>query len=1150
MNLRFSLAISFLFMYSFKVAAQELPFVHYTPDNQLNPLPSAMATNVFQDSEGFIWMSVHSSGLVRFDGTKMDLYGQKDGVQDLGVWQVVEDKSGYLWVTSNSGLVVSKEPLSNYKNGRRLSFTSEFEGKSLYSEIVNLNQIAIDSSGVVWVGTIGQGFLKYIIKEKGNLEVDFLNLEKKGNTPQQITTVFSGRRGVLAGIGGGQIVRITDNKIHLIYASDIYSEDQNFASILEDEQGKIWAYRQNGEVLLFKNELSRPLKIAQLKHSNIASLATVIEGSVWAVSGVNGIIRFNGQSGEIIGLFTRSNGLMSDNVFNVSKDREGNVWIAQSGGISKLRFNFNAFENFSTRSISGEKPILPSAKVNSILTVPAGSYPFRVLVGTEGGVSCVSEDGTSTYITQADGLTGDWINGLELDLEGRIWIATTQGLNGLVFDKKLVLKDAVELKTVTLNGKTGVLFTIPNSPPIIASEKLFIKGPTGKEEISSIWFAGLRSIVAIVSGKIFYFGIESGLPPVLYKSIAFDGNGHLWVGTVDKGLYKSTKKITSEYFSDNPDFAGESILFEQFWSTQNGAPTNHIEKLLWKNGKMWVGTQEGLLVLDQDSGAIFDHITTENGLPANNAVSFAVTPDTKNLWIGTNSGLAELDMESGKVLNTVTKQDGLIANEVWLYGSVKVSDEGLVYYGTSNGLSIYNPRLDRKNNVSPLVVLTSALISYRTEGRNEAIFEFSALSFSNISGVKYKTRLVGYDDDWSPETNQNRLRYTNLPAFFWSKSYTLEVVAINDSGVESSEPMLYTFLVKPIWWLRWWTFLILLFILGMVIFSLDRIQRRRVLRKEREIAKLREAELHAEAAIARSLASEAQAQALKADNEKKAIELEKIQELEKAYQELKSAQNQLIQAEKMASLGRLATGIAHEIKNPLNFINNFAALTGELVGELTNAIREKDLVEIDYLMENLKVNTSKIEVHGKRADAIVSSMMQHARFGKSTFELFDINNLVEKYIDLAYNSKGAHHPGFFADVKKDFHPNLKKVRIVGQEIGQVLINIVGNAFDAVWEKSKNNPEGYEPEISVSTFMVGDKVGIRVSDNGPGIPTEIQEKIFEPFFTTKPTGEGTGLGLSLSYEIITHGNNGSLQLEEKNGEGACFLILLPVYFPSS
>jgi signal transduction histidine kinase/ligand-binding sensor domain-containing protein len=1146
MNLRFVTTIAFLFVCYFKVAAQELPFVHYTPDNEVNQLPSAMATNVFQDSQGFIWMAIHTSGLVRYDGSKMDIYDQKDGIVGLGVWQIVEDKLGYIWVSSNSGLLVSEEPVSNYKNGRRVKFTDEFDGKTLYKEAINLNQIAVDNSGIVWIGTIGEDFLLYKINENKSLEVETQSVAIPGGKIQQITSIYPGKNGILAGLAGGNLIQIINGEIQLLYSSLQNTEDQNFASILEDEEGKIWAYRQNGEVLLFQKNSSNPTILATLRQTNIASLASVTEGIVWAVSGVNGIIRFNKQSGEIIGAFSRANGLLSDNVFGASKDREGNIWIAQSGGVSKLRFDFNAFENFSTRSISGEKPALPAGKVNSILVIPSHEYPFRVLVGTEGGVSCISEDGTSTYITQTDGLIGDWVNGLELDPEGRIWIATTQGLNGLVFDQKLVLKNAIDIKNIFFNGVKGILFTVPNSPPIIASETLVMKDEESEVGKVSVWFAGLRSIYGIVSGKVYNFGPGSGLPPILYKSIAFDGDGYLWVGTLDKGIYRSTKQITFGNLSEISGSNNDSKLFEQFLSIQNGSPTNHIEKLLWYKGKMWVGTQEGLLVLDHKTGAILNYFTKEKGLLANNTVSFAVSPKTNNLWIGTNGGLAELEPESGEILNLITKQDGLIANEVWLYGSVKVDDKGLVYYGTSNGLSIYNPQLERRNNVPPSVVLTSAFLTYQTEGRNEVIFEYSALSFSNIAGVRYRTRLKGYEEEWSTETNQKRLRYTNLPAFFWSKSYTLEVVAINDSGVESAEPLTYTFVIKPIWYLRWWAFMIVLALFGVCIFIFDKVQRKRVLRKERENAKLREAELHAEAAIARSMASEAQAQALKADNEKKAIELEKIQELEKAYQELKSAQNQLIQAEKMASLGRLATGIAHEIKNPLNFINNFAALSAEIVGELNEAIKAKDLEEMDYLMGNLRTNTIKIEEHGKRADAIVRSMMQHTRIGKSTYELFEINHIVEKYIDLAYNSKGAHTPGFFATIHKDFQPNLKKVRIVGQEIGQVLINILGNAFDAVWDHYKNLPSAYEPTVSVSTFSIGENIGIRISDNGPGIPQEIQEKIFEPFFTTKPTGEGTGLGLSLSYEIVTHGHNGSLRLEKKSGEGASFVIFLPVY----
>ncbi|MCL6257815.1 ATP-binding protein [Aquiflexum sp. TKW24L] len=1140
MNLRFLITISFIF-YTFKVAAQELPFVHYTPDNEVNQLPTDLATYVFQDSERYIWMSVHTSGLVRFDGDVMEVYtDKKDGLIDHMYMRVVEDELGYLWVSSNGGLVVSKEPVSNYKNGRRISFTAEFDGKSLYKDRVW--NLIVDKDGMVWIYT-ELGFLRYKIDETQNLKLDTISTYL-GSGNEGVTSVYSGNSGVILGLSGGKLARFTGNAINVIYSSPINLNDQDFVSILEEKDGKIWAIKQNGELIWFEKNSFTPKIISKSEDLYYAKLISIAGEEVWAVK-TNGILRFDIGTGEKIGSISMANGLLGY-IEHVINDVEGNVWIAQSGGVSKLRYNFNAFKNFGGRFIQGQRPILPSPRVNTILKVPEKSFPFSVLAGTEGGVSCISEDGTSTYITQADGLIGDWVNGLEMDIEGRIWIATTQGLNGLVFDKKLVLNEAVELKNITINGETGFLFTIPNSPPIIASEKLIIKGPSETEDISSIWFAGLRSIFGVVEGRVFEFGVDSGLPSVLFKSIAMDAEGYLWVGTLDKGIYRSTKKITKEFLYQTNSNKRNTNLFEQYWSISNGAPTNHIEKLLWYKDQMWIGTQKGLFLVNLEADKINTQFTMENGLPADNAISFAVNPINGNIWAGTNKGLAEINGESNQVVRTISRQEGLIDNEVWLYGSVRVDEDGLIYYGTAKGLSIYNPLLDRKNNISPIVELDSVLVSYQTAGRNEAVFKYHSISFANKLGVKYKTRLLGYEEEWSPETNQRQLRYTNLPAYFWPRSYTLEVIAINDSGLESLDPLRYTFMVKPVWWLRWWVILITVGLSGLGLFVFDKEKKTRLLRKEREIAKLREAELHAETAIAKSLASEAQAQALKADNEKKAVELEKIQELEKAYQELKSAQNQLIQAEKMASLGRLATGIAHEIKNPLNFVNNFAALSSELVDELTQAIRDNNQVEIDYLMENLKINAGLIEDHGKRADAIVRSMMQHTRQGKSTFEIVEINNLVEKYIDLTYNSKGVHNPGFFTAIKKDFQSNLKKVKISGQEIGQVLINIIGNAFDAVWEKNKNNPEGFEPEVSISTFMAGDKVGIRISDNGIGIPTEIQEKIFEPFFTTKPTGEGTGLGLSLSYEIVTHGHNGSLKLEKKNGEGASFVILLPVY----
>lgn len=1124
-----------------KVEAQELPFVHYTPNNEVNALPSAMATNVFQDSEGFVWMSVFSTGLVRFDGTKMDVFDQEDGLRDLGVWQIVEDGQGYLWVSSNAGLIVSEEPLVSYRNGRRVKFTDTFDGNILLDDALTLNQIGVDQNGHLWVGTIEQGFVIYQIDQNSSLTITNESTQSNGHQ-LAVNSVFPCLDGsVLAGLEGGKLARFRKNKFELLYSNPNLSNEHNFVSLYEDKNGRVWGYKQNGQIVIFDHSGAEPRIISEEQQSNIASISSIDDEIIWAINGNSGIAKINFNSGEKVASISRANGLLSDNVFHVFKDREQNIWIAQSGGVSKLRFNYNAFENYSARSIAGEKPILPSAKVNSILVPVNKSNPCKFLVATEGGLACVNQTGSSIFITQNEGLVGDWVNGFAQDLSGRIWIATTQGLNGLVFEKALIPADAIELRILTIFGKVAYLFTLPNSPPFIAAEELDLFSTQRNAAVKSAWFPGLRSLCGIIEGQIFNFGISSGLPSTLYKAVAFDAKGFLWVGTLDRGIFKSTNPITLESLVQNP----EEIKFESFWSREMGGITNHIEKMLSDQGKMWIGTQEGLMALDIKSGDLLHQFNKSNGLPADNAMSFSRSPITNHFWIGTNQGLAEFDPEKLEVIKTVTRQDGLIDNEVWLYGSVQLDAEGQVYFGTANGLSVYDPQKDQPNPTPPIIQLTLVEQFLGSEGKNEIVFEYAAMSFANIPGVRYQTRLIGYDDDWSVETTVKRLRYTNLSAYFWPKEYTLEVRAFNDSGLMSEDTIQYSFKISPVIWMQWWMMLIYLLLLGVVFVFFDRFQRNKVIKKERDIARLREAELQAETATARSIAAEAQANALKADNEKKALELQKVEELERAYNELKSAQNQLIQAEKMASLGRLATGIAHEIKNPLNFINNFASVLIELVEELEAAIKSEDMEEIDYVMNSLRENTERIEKHGKRADSIVQSMMQHARGTKSTFELFNINSMIEKYVDLAYNGKRNQVLNFYVKIEYNLDKSLPNISIVGQEIGQVLLNIIGNSLDAVWTYKKSLEGDYEPIIYISTAQKEKHLVIKIEDNGPGVPEEIREKIFEPFFTTKPTGEGTGLGLSLSYDIITQGHNGTLVLDNTVGKGASFIITLPL-----
>lgn len=260
---------------------------------------------------------------------------------------------------------------------------------------------------------------------------------------------------------------------------------------------------------------------------------------------------------------------------------------------------------------------------------------------------------------------------------------------------------------------------------------------------------------------------------------------------------------------------------------------------------------------------------------------------------------------------------------------------------------------------------------------------------------------------------------------------------------------------------------------------------------------------------------------------------------------LKAAQQQLIQAEKMASLGELTAGIAHEIQNPLNFVNNFSEVSTELIGELNEELDKGDIEEAKAIAADVKQNLEKINHHGKRADGIVKGMLEHSRASTGQKEPTDLNKLADEYLRLAYHGLRAKEKSFNAELITHFDENLPLVNVIAQDIGRVLLNLFNNAFYATQQKKKTAGEGYKPEVFVTTSVKNNAVQIDVKDNGNGIPDSIKDKIMQPFFTTKPTGEGTGLGLSLSYDIIVKGHGGTINVDSRDGEGSAFTILLPV-----
>jgi signal transduction histidine kinase len=449
-----------------------------------------------------------------------------------------------------------------------------------------------------------------------------------------------------------------------------------------------------------------------------------------------------------------------------------------------------------------------------------------------------------------------------------------------------------------------------------------------------------------------------------------------------------------------------------------------------------------------------------------------------------------------------------------------------MFFGGNNGFNIFNPDSIRDFTYRPTVIITtlrrfnkdnvsgvpieenllakdSVSLSYQDNMLN---IEFVSLSLSKPQKNQFAYRLIGLSDQWYQLGTKREISLTGLTP----GKYILEVKGSNGDGVWNENPDTLHITILPPWWRTWWAYTLyaIIFIAG--VFAFIRYRSR----------------------------------SLKAQN----IRLEhkvaiRTNELKQSLENLKSTQAQLIQSEKMASLGELTAGIAHEIQNPLNFVNNFSEVNTELIEDLEQEANKGNLNEVKTIVKDIKENELKINHHGKRADSIVKNMLQHSRVGSGQKELTNINGLADEYLKLAYHGMRAKDKSFNATLQTDFDPSIGKINIVAQDIGRVLLNLYNNAFYALNEKQKQNIPGYEPTIALSTKKIGNKISINVKDNGNGISQNVLDKIFQPFFTTKPTAQGTGLGLSLAYDIVkSHG--GEIKVETQEGEGSKFVVELP------
>lgn len=560
-----------------------------------------------------------------------------------------------------------------------------------------------------------------------------------------------------------------------------------------------------------------------------------------------------------------------------------------------------------------------------------------------------------------------------------------------------------------------------------------------------------------------------------------------------------------------------------------GVYRNNADDTWWVSGAY-------MQLLHYDKNFHLLHRYTQNDGIHDVQIHSIITDNAGDIWFNGSSGyISKLSIKTGTI-TSLSAKDGYRKQPNYPAYNCSKDNDGNLYFAGYEGIDRIKPD---KYISSPATVYVKSLsikqfVLPSSTGFNN-INELSLKYFQNRINIETGTidfysagknyiryKLEGRDESWQYAPANYIIQYEELPP----NRYVLQLQAGNE-GNEFTGPVKKLFInINPPFWQTWW-FRILAVVIAIVVvyvfiqYRLRNLKRRNVMLEDKV--------------------------------------LNRTKELKHSLEELRSTQAQLIQSEKMASLGELTSGIAHEIKNPLNFIKNFSEINIELITEVEEEqlpnLDENTQTEMTSVLKTLKKNAEKINHHGNRIDGIVSGMLQHSRLGNIQKELTDINALCDESLKLAYNGFRSKEKAFSATFETHFEPGLPKLMIVPQDIGRVLINLINNAFYTVNEKKKNSqpisladnfqtPSLYKPCVVVNTKKSDSKIYITVTDNGMGISPQIINKIYQPFFTTKPTGEGTGLGLSMSYDIITKGHNGELNVKSEEGKGTDFEIVLP------
>jgi signal transduction histidine kinase len=1082
--------------------------------------------------------------------------------------------------------------------------------------------------------------------------------------------------------GGVGLMKMVNDSLVLLPGGEQFANDRLQVMLPYNKDGKnlILVGTFNKGLFLFDGKSFQPFECEANSFFILNTLykgKMLDDGSYVFVTLSGGMIIMD-HDGNIKLHLNKRNGLSSNSVTGLFVDK-GIIWISPEGSVSIVEypspltiFDQSAGQTSSIASTVRYKGIFYISATNGVFYLDKKTSTIKNVTGFLTGNSqsfqlkivkdqLLTTHGTGFYriigtnasvIKPAAGLSfvPNFIHQSGLD-SNRIFVGLIDGLSTFYLDKKN--EWVFEGKIDSVNDYIGSI--IETSPGLLWAS-------TDNNGILRLDFRNRP----LHSPLIKRFSVEQGLPPGGSNAYKTSRNDYFvfWDGvyTYDS---KKEKFIKNQVFSNAANLDYSSIVMQED-----------------KIGNIWFSANNKVTFYKlQKDGSLRPENTFTSRL-ARDAIGSIYPEDNGVVWFGGVSTLYRLD------LNNIKNYDEEFST---LVRKVTIGEDSVIFGG----------KADIGTKVIPEVNFST----------NSIAFDYSATSMIDPAATEYQSKLEGFDEKWSLWKKDNNRNYTNLP----TGDYTFKVRARNLYHTESKEAS-FSFDILTPWYRTWTAYLGYFLVLAFAVFSIDKYQRKRVTLKERQKARMRETELRAQTA-------EAKSKALQAENErKKNIELlseigkeitasldldtifyrlyehvnqladatifgvgiyhpekneieyrlaleegkryppysrntkdenqfpvwcilnrkpifindvtieyknyikyykelesvledgtvskeprsliylpllskervlgvitiqsfkkeaytnyhlnilqnlasytaiaidnadayrqlnKTIEKLDTAIEDLKSTQEKLIVQQKLASLGQLTAGIAHEIKNPLNFVNNFAQLSNELVEELRDEFEKKkngldgEFVEvIQDLLKNIEQNVTKINEHGKRADSIVRSMLLHSR-GKSGEKIpSDLNTILEEDLNLAYHGMRAQNAEFNVSIEKSFDENIGKINVVQQELSRVFLNIIQNSFYETHRKKNHNKNNFSPVICIKTKDKGDSVEIRIYDNGDGIPYEIQDKLFDPFFTTKPAGQGTGLGLSLSYDIIVKQHTGEIKFETKDGEFTEFIITLP------